>query len=61
MTKKKFKIMYPESDKEFKPPQGSMIVMNNQGVFFVVEGMNDYYTTVVPLYSKIYKYDVVWK
>lgn len=38
-----------------------MIVMNKQGVFFVVNGMDDYYMGIKKLSSVLEKYDVVWE
>ncbi len=68
MERKKFKIMYPKdhplkelAGKPFIAPQGSMIVMNQGGVFFIIHGVNDYDQTIPKLTDTLYKYDVIWK
>lgn len=68
MERKKFKIMYPKDhpikEKRGKPfiaPEGSMIVMGQGGVFFLIEDVKGYMTTVKKLSDVLYKYDVVWK
>ena len=59
--KKKFKIIDTSTGQEIKLEQGEMVVMNGSGVFFLVTGMNDYYTGIRRL-SEVYpKYEVVWK
>lgn len=67
MSRRKFKIMYPkdywDSDKAGKPyhpESGSMVVMNNGGVFFIIEGVNSYYRCIRKLSDILPKYDVVW-
>jgi hypothetical protein len=67
MSKKKFKILYPKDHfdpkkqgQPFKPESGSMIVMNNGGVFFLVSGIGDYYMGMSKLSDVLPKYDVVW-
>ena len=59
--------MYPEDyhDKEkagkpYHPPSNSMVVMNNQGIFFEFCG-EPYYPSIRPLKDVLYSYDVVWK
>ena len=57
--RKKF-IIYKDGVK-YKPPQGSMIVMNSDGIFFQVTGMQDYYLGINKLSDAIGNYDVIWK
>lgn len=38
-----------------------MIVMNGQGIFFIVGNLLDWETYVEKLSSRVKKYDVVWK
>lgn len=56
--RKKFKI-YKESGELFKPKDGMMVVMNSQGVFFLVD-MSDYYTYIRKLSDVIGNYSAVW-
>lgn len=65
--RKKFKILYPsdhpEVDKRgttFKTKGKDMLVMNNEGIFFIFNGEN-YYPSIRKLTSDLPKYDVVWK
>lgn len=37
-----------------------MVVMNGSGIFFLVGGMNEYYTGIQKLSDVLQKYDVVW-
>lgn len=68
MTRKKFKIMIPESHastgyekaKPYIAPAGHMIVMNTGGVVFLVD-MDSYYMGIKKLSSVLPKYDIVWK
>ena len=55
--RKKFKI-YTNAGL-FKPKDGMMVVMNSQGVFFLVD-MSGYYTYIRKLSDVIGTYDVVW-
>lgn len=64
--RKKFKIFYPKdhtnnllAGKEYKLDKKSMIVMNGNGVFFVVR-MNDYYPYIRRLSDVIGNYSVMW-
>lgn len=57
--RKKFTI-YKDGEK-YKPNHGEMLVMNAEGVFFVVTGLNDYYLGLRKLSDKIGSYDVAWK
>lgn len=56
--RKKFEIY--QNGKKYKPRPEYMIVMNNEGVFFLV-GMHQYYPSVSLLSREIGNYDVVWK
>ena len=58
--KKKFKIIDTSTGQEIKLDQGEMVVMNSQGIFFVVTGLNDYYTGIRKLSDVCPKYKVVW-
>lgn len=67
MSKKKFKIMYPDDHYEvekrgepYHPPQECMVVMNGSGVFFLYYN-TQYYPWIRPLSEVLPKYDVVWK
>lgn len=57
--KKRFKI-YDKDGNKYKCRAGEMLVMNSEGVFFLVSGLNDYYTSVRKLSEKIGNYDVKW-
>lgn len=61
MSRKKFEIIDPETDEKYKLESGEMIVMNTAGVFFLLGGMDDYYTGIRKLSDVLPKYDVVWK
>ena len=59
--------MYPEDyhdpekrGKRFKPDGNEMVVMNDNGIFFIYNGQ-DYYPFIRELSSELKKYDVVWK
>jgi len=54
--RKKFKI-YTNAGK-YKPAKDSMIVMNSEGLFFLVQF--DFYAHVRPLHEVIGNYSVVW-
>ena len=64
--RKKFKILYPvdhpEKEKRgqcYKPPKDCMLVMNNEGIFFLYNN-SDYYPSINKLSNVLPKYDVVW-
>lgn len=57
--RKKFTIY--QNGVKYKPKDGCMLVMNSDGVFFEISGMNDYYLGLRKLSDIIGKYDVVWK
>lgn len=63
--RKKFKIFYskdnPDIEKagtRYKPSGKDMLVMNDQGIFFVYG--TDYYAGITRLSDKIGNYDVKW-
>lgn len=66
--KNKFKIIDISSGEKLKLKEGQMLVMNDQGIFFVVGNFMDYDTYVRKL-SDVCKpslegkprFDVVWK
>lgn len=58
--KKKFKIIDTSTGEKFKLKDGQMLVMNNQGVFFLVGNFRDYDTYVHRLSDVCPKYGVVW-
>ena len=55
--RKKFKIY--QNGEKYKPDEQYMVVMNNQGIFFLV-GTHTYYPSVQKLSEAIGNYDVVW-
>lgn len=64
--RKKFEIYYSTDNrdstlagKKYKPTGKDMLVMNNAGVFFVLNG-ETYYPSIKPLVEKIGNYDVKW-
>lgn len=65
--KKKFKIIDASTGEKYKLKEGEMIVMNSQGIFFLVGNFMDYDTYVRKL-SDVCKpslegkprFDVVW-
>lgn len=59
--KKKYKIMQDSGLGEFKSLRGEMVVMNQDGIFFLVYGMNDYNTGIRKLSECIGNYTVIWK
>ena len=59
--KKKFKIIDASTGEKLKLSEGQMIVMNDQGVFFLVGGLNDYYMGMQRLSDVCHKYEVEWK
>jgi len=66
MTRKKFQIFYPEdhhdstlAGKQYKPKGQSMLVMNNEGIFFIFSG-DSYSSSIRRLSDVIGKYDVKW-
>lgn len=63
--KNKFKIIDASTGiaggKPLKLKDGEMLVMNNQGIFFIVGNFLDYDTYVRKLSDVCPKYSVVWK
>lgn len=59
--RKKFKVIDASTGEKVKLKEGEMIVMNGDGVLFVVSGIGDYYTYIRRLSDVVPKYDVVWK
>lgn len=58
--KNKFKIIDASTGEKYKLKEGEMVVMNGQGIFFLVAGLNDYYMGMRKLSDVCPKYDVVW-
>lgn len=58
--KKKFKIIDASTGEKIKLSEGQMIVMNNQGIFFLIGNFRDYDTYVQKLSDVYPKFDVVW-
>ncbi|MNV64512.1 hypothetical protein D3C71_1571590 [compost metagenome] len=59
--KKKFKIIDACSGEKLKLGEGQMIVMNGQGIFFIVGNFMDYDTYVRKLSDVCPMFDVQWK
>lgn len=59
--KKKFKIIDASTGEKYKLSEGQMIVMNSDGVFFLIGGMEDYYMGIQRLSDVCPVYNVVWK
>ncbi len=64
--RKKFKILYPmdyhdesKRGQKYKPKPNEMLVMNNDGVFFIYSG-ETFYPSIVTLSYVLQKYDVIW-
>ena len=55
----KFKIMLPDGT-EYKPPKGSMVVMNQDGVVFVVTDQHWLGTHLCLLSELVPKYNIVF-
>ena len=58
--KKKFKIIDACSGEKIKLGEGQMVVMNDQGVFFMVGNFMDYDTYVRKLSDVCPRFDVIW-
>ena len=58
--KKKFKIIDTSTGQKIKLKEGDMIVMNDQGIFFMVGNFMDYDTYVRKLSYVCPKYEVEW-
>lgn len=63
--KKKFKIIDASTGEKggtkFQLKEGEMLVMNSQGIFFLVGNFMDYDTYVRKLSDVCPKFDVEWK
>lgn len=59
--KKKFKIIDASSGEKLKLKEGQMVVMNDQGIFFMVGNFMDYDRYVRKLSDVCPKFEVVWK
>ncbi len=59
--KKKFKIIDSSSGEKLKLGEGQMVVMNGQGIFFIVGNFMYYDTYVRKLSDVCPRFDVVWK
>ena len=67
MARQKFSIYYPKdyvdsklAGTKYKPPSNKMVVMSNDGIFFLYTG-GEYYPYIQKLSDVLPKYDVVWK
>lgn len=58
--KKKFKIIDASTGEKLKLKEGQTVVMNTQGIFFIIGNFMDYDTYVRKLSDVCPKYDVVW-
>lgn len=61
MPRRKFKVLDGYTGLEFKPGNGNMVVMNQEGVFFIAKNIRDYYPSVTHLKNVLPKYDIVWR
>lgn len=59
--KKKFKIIDASTGEKYKLKEGEMVVMNSQGIFFLVGNFMDYDTWVGPFSDYCKSYNVIWK
>lgn len=58
--KNKFKIIDASTGEKLKLKEGEMVVMNSQGIFFLVGNFMDYDTYVRKLSDVYPRFDVVW-
>jgi len=58
--KKKFKIIDTLTGQKLKLKEGEMVVMNSQGIFFIVGNLMDYDTYVRKLSDVCHRFDVQW-
>lgn len=58
--KNKFKIIDASTEEKLKLKDGEMLVMNSQGIFFIVGNFMDYDTYVRKLSDVCPRFDVVW-
>lgn len=59
--KKKFKIIDTSTGQKLKLRDKEMVVMNSQGIFFLVGNFMDYDTYVWKLSDVCPMFDVIWK
>lgn len=59
--KKKFKIIDTSTGQKIKLREKEMLVMNNQGIFFLVGNFMDYDTYVRKLSDVCPRFDVIWE
>lgn len=59
--KKKFKIIDACSGEKIKLKEGEMVVMNSQGIFFLVGNFMNYDTYVRKLSDVCPRFEVVWR
>lgn len=59
--KKKFKIIDASTGEKYKLKEGEMVVMNGQGLFFVVGNIMGYDTYIRFLSDVCPKFDVEWR
>jgi len=59
--KNKFKIIDASTGEKIKLKEGEMIVMNDQGIFFLVGNFMDYDTYVRKLSDVCPVFEVIWK
>jgi hypothetical protein len=59
--KKKFKIIDTSTGQKIKLREKEMVVMNDQGISFLVGNFMDYDTYVRKLSDVYPRFDVVWK
>jgi hypothetical protein len=59
--KKKFKIIDTATGQKFKLREKEMLVMNDQGIFFLVGNFMDYDTYIRKLSDVCPRFDVEWK
>ena len=58
--KPKFKIIDASSGEKIKLKDGEMVVMNSQGIFFLVGNFRDYDTYVRKLSDVCPRFEVIW-
>ena len=59
--KKKFKIIDTSTGQKLKLREKEMLVMNDQGIFFIVGNFMDYDTYVRKLSDVCPRYEVQWR
>lgn len=58
--RKKFTVIDASTGQKVKLEKGQMIVMNADGIFFLVGGIGDYYPYISKLSDFLKKYDIIW-